>query len=184
VDAPRDRPPRLLVVDDDRVFRERLMAAFVSRGVECFCAPDAATAYEMAARRSPDWVLLDLRMPEISGLEAIPTLRSRLPDARIVVLTGFGSIATAVEAVRRGATDYLTKPTDADRILAAFRRDPSAAVAPGIAASDPPSLDRVEWEHIQRVLAECGGNVSRAARALGMHRRSLQRKLNRYAPQR
>jgi two-component system response regulator RegA len=129
-------------------------------------------------------VLLDLRMPGESGLEAIPRLRGLLPRARIVVLTGFGSIATAVEAVRRGATDYLTKPVDTDHIIEAFSRDPSAPRPAQVGSAAPPSLDRVEWEHIQRVLAECGGNVSRAARALGMHRRSLQRKLGRHAPRR
>jgi two-component system response regulator RegA len=175
---------RLLIVDDDAIFRERLVAAIGSRGIECHAVEDARSAREVAARERPDWILLDLRMPEVSGLEVIPDLRGLLPEARIVILTGFGSIATAVEAVRRGASDYLTKPVDADRILAAFRSGPEQRAAPDPGPSDPPSLDRVEWEHIQRVLAECGGNISRAARLLGMHRRSLQRRLNRIPPRR
>jgi two-component system response regulator RegA len=155
-----------------------------SRGLECFAAADAVSACAIAGRMKPEWVLLDLRMPEVSGLAVIPDLRRLLPEARIVILTGFGSIATAVEAVRRGATDYLTKPVDVDRILAAFRGAADQRPGDDVGRADPPSLDRVEWEHIQRVLAECDGNISRAARALGMHRRSLQRKLNRYAPRR
>jgi two-component system response regulator RegA len=173
-----------LVVDDDRLFRERVVAALRTRGFRCFDAADGASACDVADSERPDSVLLDLRMPGVSGLEVIPELRRRLPDATIVVLTGFGSIATAVEALRRGANDYLVKPIDIDRILAAFATREEDARPHAVKEEDPPSLGRVEWEHIQRVLAECEGNVSRAARALGMHRRSLQRKLQKFPPKR
>jgi two-component system response regulator RegA len=175
---------RLLVVDDDDRFRDRLVDAIRTRGLACSGASDAAAAYDIADAERPDGVVIDLRMDGISGLDAIPELRRRLPDAAIVVLTGFGSIATTVEALRRGANDYLVKPIDVERILGAFAPRLPGAVAPLEELSDPPTLGRVEWEHIQRVMNECGGNVSRAARALGMHRRSLQRKLNKYPPPR
>jgi len=124
--------------------------------------------------------VLDLRVEDGSGLDLIPRLKAADPATRIVVLTGFGSIATAVEAVRRGATHYLTKPANADEILAAFAPAGAAVETP----LQPMSLDRVEWEHINRVLLECGGNISEAARVLGLHRRSLQRKLAKYPVQR
>lgn len=120
-------------------------------------------------------------MPGKDGLELIPDMLRIRPGVRIVVLTGYGSIATALEAVRRGAVHYLQKPADVDDILAAFQGDaPGQSVRESEAPA--PSLDRVEWEHIQRVLADCSGNISEAARRLGIHRRSLQRKLQRYAP--
>jgi len=168
-------PTSLLVVDDDAVFRRRLSRAFAERGFEVREAAGAAEAMERARAESPEWALVDLRMPDGSGLDVVRELATLDPTTRIVVLTGYGSIATAVEAVRLGAADYLTKPADVDEILARLEGrtpDPSQAVA-----TPTPSLARVEWEHIQRVLADCGGNVSRAARVLGLHRRSLQRKL-------
>jgi len=116
----------------------------------------------------------------MDGLELVQRLLQRLPSIQIIVLTGYGSIATATDAIRFGAHDYLTKPTDADQLLAAF----DSGKAPAEPAPDSaPSLARVEWEHIQRVLNDCGGNISQAARALGIHRRSLQRKLAKYPPQ-
>lgn len=121
----------------------------------------------------PEQAVLDLRLPDRSGVELLADLRSAHPALACIVLTGFGSIATAVEAVRRGAVDYLTKPADADEILRAFATGAGEEVEEAIA----PSFHRVEWEHIQRVLSDCGGNVSRAARVLGLHRRTLQRKL-------
>ena len=128
----------------------------------------------MAAARqdSPELALVDLRLGDDSGLDLVLALKRVDPTTNIVVLTGYGSIATAVESMKRGATTYLTKPVDADQIAAAF--DGAAASAAGAAV---PTLARVEWEHIQRVLADCDGNVSQASRLLGIHRRSLQRKL-------
>ncbi|MDH5491913.1 MAG: response regulator, partial [Myxococcales bacterium] len=131
-------------------------------------------------QESPEHALVDLRMPGRSGLELVQELHALDPTTKIVVLTGYGSIATAIEAVRLGATHYLTKPADVDEILAAFeRRDLPPGELPEVPA-EAPSLARVEWEHINRVLTECGGNVSQAARRLGIHRRSLQRKLSKY----
>jgi two-component system response regulator RegA len=127
--------------------------------------------------------LVDLRMPGMSGLDVVRELHAIDPTTRIVVLTGYGSIATALDAVRLGAVHYLTKPAEVDEILAAFARDrpPAPDAEP---TYEPPSLGRVEWEHINRVLADCGGNISQAARVLGIHRRSLQRKLAKYPPRR
>lgn len=122
--------------------------------------------------------VVDMRLPDQSGLDVVRQLKAIDEATAIVVLTGYGSIATALEAVRLGAMHYLTKPTDADRILAAFQH--GLAARPRDLPTDPPSLARVEWEHLNRVLTDCDGNVSEAARQLGMHRRSLQRKLSRY----
>ena len=174
---------KILVVDDDATFRTRLTRALASRGFETCEAGDVETAARVAREQRPGRAIVDLRMAGQSGLELIPQLAELDPEMQIVVLTGYGSIATAVEAVRRGAIDYLNKPVDAEQILAAFERDgepaPGAAPAP---ADVPPSLARVEWEHIQRTLADCGGNISEAARRLGIHRRSLQRKLSKLPP--
>jgi two-component system response regulator RegA len=123
--------------------------------------------------------VVDLRMPGGSGLDLVRDLRRVSPRVRVIVLTGYGSIATAVEAIRRGAENYLPKPADADDILTALSRGGSQ---PEDGASEAPSLARAEWEHIHRVLADCDGNISEAARRLGIHRRSLQRKLQKYAP--
>lgn len=169
---------RLLLVDDDASFRDRLAVSMARRGFECATAGDGATALALADSFRPADILMDLRIGAENGLHLIPRLRAALPEAHIVVLTGYGSIATAMEAVHCGASDYLTKPADADQIEAAFlgmRTVPELAV---------PSLDRVEWEHLQRVLADCGGNVSQAARVLGIDRRSLQRKMSRFPPSR
>lgn len=167
----------VLVVDDDERFRERLVRAFVDRGFDVRGAKDAPDALVLATADSPEWAVIDLRMPGPSGLELLKELLAIDPATRVVVLTGYGSIATAIEAVRRGAVDYLTKPADADQIIAALegttkRTDETKA--------EIPSLARVEWEHIQRALTDCEGNVTQAARALGLHRRSLQRKLSKY----
>jgi len=171
--------PLLLIVEDDDALRERLARAFTGRGFDVRQAATVADAEALAAADSPEYVVLDLRVQNAHGLDLIPKLKSADPATRIVVLTGFGSIATAVEAVRLGATHYLTKPADADEILAAFDRD--GAESPATRAPlQPMSLDRVEWEHINRVLLDCQGNISEAARVLGIHRRSLQRKLAKY----
>jgi two-component system response regulator RegA len=170
--------PLLLIVEDDERLRDRLVRAFEKRGLEVSAAGTVDEGRALVASEAPELAVIDLRIAGESGLELIPVLKQADPATRIVVLTGYGSIATAVEAVRRGATHYLTKPADADEILAAFERsDGPGAVAP---ATQPMSLDRVEWEHINRVLVDCGGNISETARVLGIHRRSLQRKLAKY----
>lgn len=174
---PIDRTS-VLVADDDAPFRERLAQAFRERGFEVYVAGDGTDAISVAERESPELAVVDLRMPGAGGLEVVRALRTIDPGTKIVVLTGYGSIATAVEAVRLGATHYLTKPADLDDILAAFSRGSDSDAAP--APSATPSLARVEWEHINRVLNDCGDNVTHAARVLGIHRRSLQRKLSKY----
>jgi two-component system response regulator RegA len=177
VSAP-DRAERILVVDDDEPFRSRLSRSLRARGFEVAEVASARDVLGVARTFRPDKAVLDLRMPDGSGLDVLSELQRELPALRSIVLTGYGSIATALEAVRRGAFDYLTKPVDADELLRAF-----AERAEDVAATVP-SLQRVEWEHIQRVLADCGGNVSKAARLLGVHRRTLQRKLAVRPPQR
>jgi two-component system, response regulator RegA len=171
--------PLLLLVEDDDVLRGRLARAFEARGFDVRQAGTVDEAAVIAREDPPEFVVLDLRMPGGYGLDLIGVLKQLDAATRIVVLTGFGSIATALDAVRRGATHYLTKPANADEILAAFDPDGAQAVADPVALQ-PMSLDRVEWEHINRVLVDCQGNVSEAARVLGIHRRSLQRKLGRY----
>jgi len=171
-----------LIVDDDEVFRSRLCRAFLLRGWEAHEAADAATALEKARENGPDLAVVDLRLAGESGLEVVRGLRSLDATLSIIMLTGYGSIATALDAVKCGADHYLTKPADVEQILAAFEAV-SASPAAGMRTPESvPSLARVEWEHIQRILADCGGNVSQAARLLGLHRRSLQRKLLKYPP--
>jgi len=169
----------LLIVDDDEVFRSRLVLALRGRGYEVREARDAEDALEMARAETPERALVDLRIPGASGLDLVKSLKALDPATQIVVLTGYGSIATAIEAVRLGAHDYLTKPVDVDRIVAALEGSSDGRNhLEGL--EETPSLARVEWEHIQRVLADCEGNVSEAARRLGVHRRSLQRKLAKF----
>lgn len=180
MDAPQARSPhKFIVVDDDDAFRTRLVTALRARGLEAVGAGSASEALKVAADLRPDAAIIDLRMPEVSGLDLVSELAARFPQMQTVVLTGYGSIATAVEAVRRGAIHYLQKPLDTDEILAAFDTGSDAAGAPRV---ETPSLARVEWEHIQRILHDCNGNISLAARKLGLHRRSLQRKLSKYPP--
>ena len=168
----------ILVVDDDDRFRERLVRAFAERGLDARGARDVIEARAIAAEDSPEWAVVDLRMPGPSGIELLKELIAIDPATRVVVLTGYGSIATAIEAVRLGAIDYLTKPADADQIIAALEGTTKRG---GVEErTEIPTLARVEWEHIQRALSDCNGNVTQAARALGLHRRSLQRKLAKY----
>ena len=174
----------ILVVDDDEVFRKRLGRALSDRGCDVRLAGDYTEAVALAREDSPQFAVVDLKMPGPSGLEVVRALHEIDPTTRIVVLTGYGSIATAVDAVKLGAAHYLPKPADADEILAALTREDAG---PSSASSDElraPSLARAEWEHIQRVLADTGGNISEAARRLGIHRRSLQLKLHKYPPRR
>lgn len=172
-----DERRTILVVDDDEVFRERLVRALGERGLDARGVADAEEAIEAARGESPELALVDLRMPGRGGLELVRELKAIDPATNVVVLTGYGSIATALEAVKLGATHYLTKPADTDEILAAFERDKRAPDTTVDQTHETPSLARAEWEHIQRVLTDCDGNVSLAARRLGVHRRSLQRKL-------
>lgn len=169
----------LLIVEDDDPLRDRLARAFAERRLEVRSARTAEEAARLATEDPPELVLLDLRIGADNGLGLISTLRALDPATRVVVLTGYGSVATAVQALRLGAVHYLTKPADADEILAAFDQPPEAA-SQRATVLQPMSLDRVEWEHINRVLLDCGGNVSEAARLLGVHRRTLQRKLLKY----
>lgn len=171
--SDEDRRPSIFVVDDDDVFRRRMARALGERGFDVREAGSCAEALALAAGESPELALIDLRLPGGSGLDVIRELKALDATTNIVVLTGYGSIATALEAVRLGALSYLSKPADADDVLRAFGQSSSEDSVP----LQVPSLARVEWEHIQRVLADCGGNVSQAARLLGIHRRSLQRKL-------
>jgi two-component system response regulator RegA len=176
----RERPCSLLIVEDDDRLRGRLSRALAERGFETREAGDLQSAVAAARADSPEYVLVDLRVPGGSGLDVVREVKSIDPGTTVVVLTGYGSIATAVEAVRLGAAEYLTKPADVDQIVAALTRTPAGGAGGGDVAEQVPSLARVEWEHINRVLADADGNISKAARLLGIHRRSLQRKLDRF----
>ncbi len=181
---PSDEPLLALVVDDDEAFRNRLSRALANRNWEAATASNAEEAIAFVRERSPDLVLVDLRMPGASGLELIPQLRAMDSSMAIIVLTGYGSIPTAISAMKRGADQYLSKPADADQILTAYEAVRTATEASAELPDAVPSLARVEWEHMQRVMADCAGNISQAARLLGIHRRSLQRKLSKYPPAR
>ena len=181
---PSEDLPLALVVDDDEVFRNRLCRALAQRNWEAEAAPDGEEALTFARDRSPDLVLVDLRMPGKGGLDVVQELRTLDSSMTIIVLTGYGSIPTAISAMKKGADHYLSKPADADQILSVYD---TLRSAPGDAPEAPetvPTLARVEWEHMQRVIADCDGNISQAARLLGIHRRSLQRKLVKYPPPR
>jgi two-component system response regulator RegA len=167
--------PTILVVEDDDAFRRILVSSLEARGYEAKGVADADAAIRAAREDSPEMAVIDLRLGDQSGLDVVRELKAIDASTSIVVLTGYGSIATALESIRLGAMHYLTKPTDPDRILAAFDR--GLAARPRDLPVETPSLARVEWEHLQRVLTDCGGNISEAARVLGMHRKSLQRKL-------
>lgn len=177
-DVTADRP-LLLVVEDDDTLRHRLVRAMSDRGFAVREASSLSAARSRVAEEPPEFVLLDLRVEDGFTLDFASEILAIDPATRIVVLTGYGSIATAIGALKRGVVHYLTKPADADEILAAF--DQRAEGAPSEeAALQPMSLARVEWEYINRVLMACGGNLSEAARTLKLHRRSLQRKLAKY----
>jgi two-component system, response regulator RegA len=180
-ESPERSAPSVLIVEDDERFRERMAKALTSRGCEVRAVGSAEDALAAANHESPELALVDLKLPGASGLDVVRELHAIDATTRIVVLTGYGSIATALESVKLGAINYLTKPVDADQVLAAFE---GKAVPSEAAQVTVPSLARVEWEHIQRVLADCEGNVSQAARLLGIHRRSLQRKLSKFPSQR
>lgn len=172
----KDDSPSLLLVDDDETFGRVLGRALEKRGYAVIRAHDVDSALALAEANPPEYAVVDLKMPGPSGLVLVKRLKELDPQTRIVMLTGFASIATAVEAIKLGATHYLAKPADADEIAAALHRESGDADAP--VTPLPLSVDRLEWEHIQKVLAEHEGNVSATARALKMHRRTLQRKLS------
>jgi two-component system response regulator RegA len=173
--------PSILIVDDDTTLRERLAEAFRARGLEAKTAGSYDEARALAVEDPPELAVVDLRMPGRSGLELIRELKQIDPETKIVVLTAYGSIATTIDAMKLGAVYYLQKPADADDVLAAFQR----GVEPQLTAAlefSAPSLERVRWEHINLILADCDGNVSEAARRLKLHRRTLQRILQKYPP--
>ena len=178
--SPAARQGWLLLAEDDAVFARVLARALEARGFKVTPAASAVEALAAAKSRQFDYAVIDLKLGEDNGLELIPALRATLPGIRMLLLTGYASIATAVEAIKRGAHDYLAKPVDADAVVRALLgHDPTHVVrdhTPDVPET-PLALPRLEWEHIQRTLHECGDNVSEAARRLGMHRRTLQRKL-------
>ena len=169
--------PHILVIDDDVVYAEVLGRSLQRRGMQALVANNLSQAMELAAQYLPHYAVLDLKLEQESGLEAIAPLLAINPDMNILVLTGYSSIATAVSAIKQGALDYAPKPLDADAVL--HKLGIAGDITTEIAAvpEQPPSVDRMEWEHIQRVLAEHDNNISATARSLGMHRRTLQRKL-------
>ena len=169
----------LLIVDDDAPFRDRLAKAMTLRGFEVETADSVEAGRAKIAAKKPTYAVLDLRLQDGSGLDLVPDIRVNQANAQVIILTGYGNIATAVAAVKVGAIDYLAKPTDADQIEAALLTQSSALPPP---PENPMSADRVRWEHIQRVYEQCDRNVSETARRLNMHRRTLQRILAKRAP--
>lgn len=177
---------KMLVVDDDEILRSRLKRAMQRRGFIVFEGDCHETALEMAQEYRPDYAVLDLRMPGKCGIELLKDLKQVLPELKAVMLTGYGSIANAVEAVKIGAVNYMTKPADADEICRALGIETESRPAPiedeETEDYSSQSLAEAQWEHIQRVLADCNGNISQAARQLDIPRRTLQRKLKKLAP--
>ena len=165
----------ILLIDDDEAFTTVMARGMQRHGFNVEVAHDANRACELAAAQQPSHILLDLNLPGTSGLLTLPELLRSAPQASVVILTGYSSITTAVEAIKLGATDYLCKPATVAEVLAAFagNSDQSRSIVP----QEPLSVDRLEWEHIQKVLRQHQGNISATAKALGMHRRTLQRKL-------
>ena len=169
----------LLIVDDDTVYRQRLAMAMEKRGFAVRQAESVAAGIAAAKSEAPHYAVVDLRLTDGSGLDIVTEIRHVNPDCRVIILTGYGNIATAVSAIKHGAADYLPKPADADQVEAALL-DHKAALPPP--PEQPMTADRVRWEHIQRVYEQCDRNVSETARRLRMHRRTLQRILAKYAP--
>lgn len=169
----------LLLVEDDAVFAGAMARALRARSFDVAVAGDAAGALKCVREQTPRYAVVDLKLGDDSGLALIPELHAAVPSMRILLLTGYASIATAVEAIKRGAHDYLAKPIDADAVVRALLDDGDMEVSEAAELPESPlRLRRLEWEHIQRTLHECGGNISETARRLGMHRRTLQRKLD------
>ncbi|MFO0201769.1 MAG: ActR/PrrA/RegA family redox response regulator transcription factor [Hyphomonadaceae bacterium JAD_PAG50586_4] len=177
--APLEGEKTLLVLDDDAAFRTRLARALEQRGFEVTAVATVAEASDVAAKTPPAYAVLDLRLEDGSGLSVVEALSRHRADCRVVILTGYGAIATAVAAVKAGAIDYLAKPADPEDIVKALLAAPDDRPEP---PENPMSADRIRWEHIQRVYELCGHNVSETARRLNMHRRTLQRILAKRAP--
>jgi two-component system response regulator RegA len=169
----------LLIVEDDKSFLQRLARAMESRGFTVITAESIAEGLTRLETASPAFAVVDMRLGDGNGLEVISALKRRRPDARAIILTGYGNIATAVTAVKMGAVDYLSKPADADDVVAALLASSTEKSEP---PQNPMSADRVRWEHIQRIYEMCNRNVSETARRLNMHRRTLQRILAKRAP--
>ncbi len=169
----------LLLVDDDAPLRRSMARALERRGFHVLAAEGLAEARDHAHAHKPEFAVLDMRLTEGSGLDLVRTLRELRPEVRIVIVTGYGNIATAVAAIKAGAVDYLAKPVDAEDVVDALLRSGQGLPPP---RDNPMSADRVRWEHIQRVFEQCNRNVSETARRLNMHRRTLQRILNKRAP--
>ena len=174
---PADRS--LLIVEDDKSFLQRLARAMEGRGFTVTTAESVADGLTQLETTSPAFAVVDMRLEDGNGLEVISALKRRRPDARAIILTGYGNITTAVNAVKLGAVDYLSKPVDADDVVAALLALEGRRAEP---PENPMSADRVRWEHIQRIYELCGRNVSETARRLNMHRRTLQRILAKRAP--
>jgi two-component system response regulator RegA len=172
------RQKSILIVDDDEVLRTRLERAFSQRGLKVYTAADCDAAIAQTKSQDLDMAVVDLKMPGKSGLELLREIHRISPETRIVMLTGYGSITNAVEAIKLGAVNYVAKPVDADELLSAFGKQPQVPDE----ELQPMSLASAQWEHIQRVLADCDGNISEAARRLDIPRRTLQRKLKKNAP--
>jgi len=177
--APVSGDATLLIVDDEVNLRNQLAKAMERRGFATEVAESVAEGKRAVDSRPPKYAVIDLRLGDGSGLEVVEALRAARPDARIVMLTGYGNIATAVAAVKAGAVDYLPKPADSDQVVAALMAEGETLPPP---PERPMSADRVRWEHIQRVYEQCDRNVSETARRLNMHRRTLQRILAKHAP--
>ena len=169
----------LLILDDDTPLRTRLCRAMETRGFTVMDAGTVSDGIDLVRKAAPAYAILDMKLDDGTGLNLVPELRKKRADCRIIMLTGFGNIATAVAAVKAGALDYLPKPADPDQITAALLQTGGDLPPP---PQDPMSADRVRWEHIQRVYEQCGRNVSETARRLRMHRRTLQRILSKHAP--
>ena len=186
IDSPADASAgplpaerNLLIVEDDKSFLQRLARAMEGRGFVVTTAESVADGLLQVEKASPAFAVVDMRLGDGNGLDVISALKKRRPEARAIILTGYGNIATAVNAVKLGAVDYLAKPVDADDVVAALLALDSSAIEP---PENPMSADRVRWEHIQRIYELCGRNVSETARRLNMHRRTLQRILAKRAP--
>lgn len=171
---------RILIIDDDQHFSQVLARSLERQGHQTAVAASGDEALQTAQQLQPQWISLDLRLEQESGLGLIGRLKQQHPDCRIVMLTGYASIPTAVEAVKLGAHNYLHKPATLQELIAAF--DDSDPILEPLPDNSVMSVERLEWEHIQRVLSEQQGNISATARVLNMHRRTLQRKLQKYAP--
>lgn len=171
----------ILVVDDNVVFNQTLCRSLTRKGISVLSSPSAESATDLLQDHSIDGAIVDLKMDGASGLSLIPAIKASNPECVIIILTGYASIATAVEAIKLGASNYLTKPANTNEILAALFSETNLETSEHqVETKSPMSVNRLEWEHIQKVLSENDGNISATSRALGMHRRTLQRKLQKH----